>query len=315
MAGAAELSLLLLLSATTMSPEVNAGTQADAQSTPALASSGATVKADDEECAVVDVAASTATLHEAQQQARAAGASAPCVRVLLGQRVFRLVEPLVLSAADSHTTFVGGEITTGIDVPADAWNLSAYREVGTASSPVVASLEVSRLLNSTEWGKVAGSGTSGIGAGEHLSLLVQLGGIWRPMTVARWPNIPFDYGDVPPVNWTTISATCPCAGAPGGGCGTGAPSTACGVGCSSFQWADDTDRPMRWVTAAEEGRLFIHGFFKYLWRDHFAPITKVDVANRQLSTNISIGSTSGITNDSFYYAYGIHGEPACFCEF
>ena len=276
----------------------------------ASAASVATVKTDDK-CAVVDVS-NTATLHEAQRQARAAGASAPCVRVLLGQRVFRLAEPLVLSAADSHTTFVGGEITTAVDVPASAWNLPAERAVGgsTASSPVAASLEVSRLVNSSEWGKVDGSATSSV-PGEHLSLLVQVAGVWRPMTVARWPNIPFDYGDVPPVNWTTISATCPCAGAPGpgGGCGAGAPSSACGVNCSSFQWADDTDRPARWVTAAEEGRLFIHGFFKYLWRDHFAPITKVDVANRRLSTNASIGSTSGVTNDSFYYAYGLHGEP------
>jgi len=275
-----------------------------------LATSEAT--ADAEKCAVVDVAASTATLHEAQQQARAAGASAPCVRVLLGARVFRLVEPLVLSAADSHTTFVGGEITTAIDVPVDAWKLPADREVGsTASSQAgtaIATLEVSPLVNSTGWGKVTGSATSSV-PGEHLSLLVHVDGIWRPMTVARWPNVPFDYGDVPPVNWTTISATCPCAGAPGGGCGAGAPSSTCGVNCSFFQWANDTDRPTRWVTAAEEGRLFIHGFFKYLWRDHFAPITKVDVTNRQLSTNVSIGSVSGITNDSFYYAYGIHGEP------
>jgi hypothetical protein len=39
----------------------------------------------------------------------------------------------------------------------------------------------------------------------------------------------------------------------------------CGVGCKSFSWANDTDRPTRWVQAAREGRLFIHGFFKYMW--------------------------------------------------
>ena len=72
--------------------------------------------------------------------------------------------------------------------------------------------------------------------------------------------------------------------------------------CKSSTWANNTDRPLRWVEAAKEGRLLIHGFFKYLWKDAFQKITGVDVANRQLSTNASngIGSAYGITNDSFY---------------
>lgn len=61
------------------------------------------------------------------------------------------------------------------------------------------------------------------------------------------------------------------------------------------RWANDTDRPARWVAAAEEGRLFLHGFFKFLWSDHKTPITKVDVETRQLITNVSIGATYGIS--------------------
>lgn len=201
-------------------------------------------------CAVVDVSNTGATLHDAQRQARAAGASAPCVRVLLGQRVFRLAEPLVLSAADSHTTFVGGEITTAISVPVDAWHDQQRHQLqpeagGTAVSEAVArgslsgnnvwELDVTQLVNASQWGKVSGS--PGILPVAHLSLLVETAGVWRPMTVARWPNVPFDSGDTPPVNWTTVSATCVCPGSFGGGCGAGQASpSACGVGCDSFQW-------------------------------------------------------------------------------
>ena len=250
-------------------------------------------------CAVIDVSKTQATLHDAQKLARAAAASAPCVRVLLGGRSFRLAEePLVLSAADAHTSWEGGEITTAVDVPSSSWRADA----GASGS----SLDVTGLVDRSEWGAV--SGANGIVPSSHLQLLVQTRGIWRPMRIARWPNVPFDYGLVPPVNWTTISKTCPCSGGPSGGCDATHPPSQCGVGCKAFTWATDTDRPARWVTAAREGRLFIHGFFKYMWKDYFAPITSVDTVSRQLSTNLSIGGTYGITNDSFYYAYGLAEE-------
>eukprot|EP01048_Picozoa_sp_COSAG05_P024677 COSAG05_NODE_5916_length_1060_cov_1.047867_1_plen_338_part_01 len=257
------------------------------------------------ECAVVDVSETVASLHHAQRMARraAAAAKAPCVTVLLGNRTFRLAEePLVLSAEDSHTSWEGGEITTAIDVPGSAWQAAAAVDDSGSST-----LDITDLVTRSEWGAV--SGANGIVPGSHLSLLLRVGGIWRPMTVARWPNVPFNFGETPPVNWTTISKTCPCGGSStGGGCNADNPPSKCGLNCKSFTWADDTDRPARWVQAANEGRLFIHGFFKYMWKDYFATITEVDVATRQLTANTSIGGTYGITNDSFYYAYGMHEE-------
>ena len=66
---------------------------------------------------------------------------------------------------------------------------------------------------------------------------------------------------------------------------------------------------MGWVKAAAENRLFIHGSFKWLWRDYHTPITKVDPDTRQIFTNVSTGiSAGGVTNDSFWYAYGLHEE-------
>ena len=248
---------------------------------------------------MVDIRNATTNLHAAQAQARAAATSAPCVTVLLGQRSFRLTEPLLLSAADSHTSWHGGEITTAVDVPPSAWQ----RAGGTS----VSLLDVAPLVNRSEWGGFAGDANGEL-PGAHLSLLLQVHGIWRPMTVARWPNVPFSYGDVPPVNWTTISATCTCPGAPAGGCDKADKPGPCGVGCDWFSWANDTDRPLRWVDAAREGRLFVHGFFKYMWKDHFASIASVDVANRRMSSNGSIGGAYGVTNDSFYYAYGMREE-------
>ena len=128
----------------------------------------------------------------------------------------------------------------------------------------------------------------------HLSLLVKTKGVWRPMNVARWPNVPFDYADSPPVNWTTVAAT-RCA-----------PSNA---SCLELTWAATTDRPARWVTAAQEGRLFLHGFFAALWEDSRGQIQQVDVANRQLlSTVTNPQQTGGVNTDSIFYAYGMHEE-------
>jgi len=187
------------------------------------------------ECAVVDVSKTTATLYEAQQQARTAAASAPCVNVLLGDRTFRLgPDPFVLSAADSHTIWQGGDITTALDVPGRAW------EPGTAADGTAAeasdsegvsahhNLDISQFFNSTEWGKMGGE-MGGIYLPGHLSVLVQTRGVWRPMRVARWPNVDFEYGSTPPVNWTTVDSTCICP--KGSCCSSGCASASCGVGC------------------------------------------------------------------------------------
>ena len=253
-------------------------------------------------CAVVDVSASNVSLAEAQAAARAS--TALCTKIVLGQRRFRLKRPFVLIKADSNTRWVGGEFTTAIDVPAGAW-----RQAQQSNDPTVGlySTNVSRLVDRSEWGAVSGSASSVL-PDAHLTLLVKTRGTWRPMTLARWPNVPFYYADVPPVNWTTIDTACPCPGAPQGGCDATHHPRECGIGCKSFTWANTTDRPARWVKAANEGRLFIHGFFKYMWKDHFATITSIDVGSRRMISNTSIGGSYGLTNDSYYYAYGMHEE-------
>lgn len=236
-------------------------------------------------CAVVDISTGVSTLHEAQQQAREAAAL--CVIVRLGQRSYQLTEPLVLTFADSNTRWVGqgAEVTTGYDVPPEAW--TQVSENGVAAVQINASL----LVNRSQWGQLTLS--NGLEDG-HLSLLVKVGGVWRPMTVARWPNIPFEYADSPPTNWTTVAAT------------TCAPSN---TSCLEFTWAADTDRPARWVDAAKEGRLFLHGFFVALWKDSRGQIQHVDVANRQLrSTVTNPQQTGGVNNESIIYAYGMYEE-------
>jgi hypothetical protein len=165
-------------------------------------------------CVVLDISQTNVTLDAAQQQARAVLATAPCVNVLLGRRRFRLAQPFVLSAADSRTNWRGGEITTAVDVPAAAWQLPSDPS---ESRGETRALYVSRFVSRSEWGTIA-EDSSSLLPEAHLSLLLQYRGVWRPMTIARWPNVPFQYGDVPPVNWTTISKACTCPGAPGGGC-------------------------------------------------------------------------------------------------
>ena len=112
------------------------------------------------------------------------------------------------------------------------------------------------------------------------------------MALARWPNIPFEFDEVPPVAWTTV----------------GAVPDKCGALCKSFGWANATERPSRWAKAATEGRLFIHGFFKYLWRDARATIRKIDVAKRELSTGGPTISSSGVTDGGLWYAYNLEEE-------
>jgi hypothetical protein len=252
-------------------------------------------------CAIVDVSSGTTTLHDAQQKARTAAATAPCVTVMLGQRSFRLHKPLVLSAADSHTTWVGQgtDVTTAVDVPADSWK-------GNRSSAVL-TLDASPLIKRSNYGTLQCQPGTAL-PNEHMQLLVQApNGIWRPMTLARWPNVPFDVDGALPVNWTTVKSlgsNCTCPLTANGAC---VDAAACGAACKSFIWADDTDRPLRWVKAAAENRLFIHGLYKYLWHDFHTPITGVDPVKRLLSSNVSI-SPYGITNDSFWYAYGLIEE-------
>lgn len=244
-------------------------------------------------CAVVDISTGTETLHEAQQQARKAAAA--CVVVKLGHRSYQLFEPLVLTSADANTHWNGdgAEITTGYDVPSDAWVQTTENGVDAVQ------LNVSLLVNRSQWGRFTLS--NGL-EDAHLSLLVQIDDVWRPMSVARWPNIPFQYKDSPPVNWTGVAST-ECA-----------PSN---TSCLQFTWAADTDRPARWVNAAREGRLFLHGFFASLWSDSRGMITDVDVATRQLRSNTSYETfpfvewsqqNGGVNNQSKYYAYGMHEE-------
>jgi hypothetical protein len=210
-------------------------------------------------CAVLDWSSSSAGgLEEALTQARArkAASLAGCVDVKLGRRSFYQPQTLVLTAADSGTNLIGGEITAGVDVPPSAWkqkvsssSSSSSNSSGPAALPGTKVLELDTISLLALNGSSAQHAAFGSPLGTtHLQLLVEVQGVWRPMTLARWPNIPFEFDEVPPVAWTTVGAL---------------PDPKCGVLCKSFEWANDTERPSRWAKAATEGRLFIHGFFKY----------------------------------------------------
>lgn len=258
-------------------------------------------------CAVVDISTGTGSLVEAQQKARnvLAQGGSRCVNVMLGQRSFRLTEPLVLTAADASTNWIGrgADLTTAVDVPRSAWRKNP------SGSAAAMTLDVSSLIDPSNYGTLHSSPGASIPS-EYLALLVRTKGKWRPMTIARWPDVPFDdedEGHAPPVNTTTIKSlgpNCSCPKTPNGAC---VDMSVCGVGCKSFVWADDTDRPLSWVKAAAENRLFIHGSYKYIWRDYHTPVAAVDPARRLIVANVSI-SPGGITNDSFWYAYGLHEE-------
>ena len=134
----------------------------------------------------------------------------------------------------------------------------------------------------------------------HLQLLVEVRGTWRPMAMARWPNVPFEFDEIPPVNWSSVGAL---------------PDPNCGSTCRSFQWCtrenahhtgcNATERPADWVAAAAAGRLFVHGFFKYLWRDNRVQINTVDVSKQQLITNSTTISPTGVFPSAVWYAYGL----------
>ena len=239
---------------------------------------------DGSSCATIDVSGGTQTLQEAQALARTKTANGGCATVLLGQRSFGItsglvrpaVPPLALTSADSRTSYIGGELTAAIDVAPEDWSVPG----GDGS---VATLELP-----------AAAGELGDPTGvDHLQMAVEIDGTWRPMSLARWPNVPFEYDEVPPVNWTQV----------------GSVSSSCGAACKSFRWANDTEHPARWVKAAAEGRLFVQGFFKYLWRDSRSRIDKVDPLARTLSTNAATISASGLYANSPYFAYGhLHEE-------
>ena len=76
------------------------------------------------------------------------------------------------------------------------------------------------------------------------------------------------------------------------------------------QWGFEGERPLRWAKAATEGRLFVHGFFFWLWRDGYARIARVDSTKRQLITDktVSAASSDGwefpVGSNTTYYAFG-----------
>jgi hypothetical protein len=239
---------------------------------------------DSSSCTTIDVSGGTQTLQEVQALARTKTANGGCATVLLGQRSFGItsglvrptVPPLALTSADSHTSYVGGELTAAIDVAPEGWSVQG-------GDSGVATLELP-----------AAAGVLGDPTGvAHLQMAVEINGTWRPMSLARWPNVPFEYDEVPPVNWTQV----------------GSVSSTCGAACKSFVWANGTEHPARWVKAAAEGRLFVQGYFKYLWRDSRARIDKVDPLARTLSTDAATISASGLYANSPYFAYGhLHEE-------
>ena len=233
-------------------------------------------------CTLVHAAGS---LEEAQALARAATPTSHCVEVSLEGRAYTLADTLALTAADSNVSWIGvagkTEITSAVDIPATAWGRAP-------PSPAAAVLEVDArgLIGS------GAAGTTASGTQPRFGLLVELAGTWRPLTPARWPNLPFEYPHSPPTNWSSVASL---------------PNTSCGADCRSFRWGAGENRPARWAAAAAEHRLFLHGFFKYLWRDVRVQVTGVDAATRTFSTNGSI-SSSGVAPGGVWYAYNLKEE-------
>jgi hypothetical protein len=236
-------------------------------------------------CTVLDISStskqSTATILSAQHQARQlleqSATTTPCVTVLLTGRTF--TQALALTALDNRTRWIGGTFTDAIDIPSSAWTT-------TTTAPNQHSLN---LTHFNVLPRHLGDDVST----HHFQLLVQMPNTteWRPMMYARWPNIPFQYNEVPPVNWTQV--------------GTVPDDPQCGLQCRRFTWSTQTNRPMRWVQAAAEGRLYLQGLFKYMWRDNRVGIDHVDVKTRQLSTQSPTIGIDGVFPGALYFAYGM----------
>ena len=143
-------------------------------------------------CAVVDISNSTASLQAARLRARIAAHKAPCVEVLLGRRTFHLREPFVLQGKyDANTRWIGegAEITGAWDIDPQGWHKQS------------AGSKVFELRTSLLKGGTANLTAGSVVSSAHTQLLVRVRGVWRPMTLARWPNIPFALAPDPPVNW------------------------------------------------------------------------------------------------------------------
>ena len=244
-------------------------------------------------CTVLDISSasnqSTTTILSAQLQAQSllSQPTSKCVTVLLTGRTF--IQSLSLTTLDNRTRWIGGTFTDAIDIPSCMWTKTSKTSTSTTTT-----LQQQHSLNLNNFN----ISTSHLGddvSTQHFQLLVQMPITkeWRPMIYARFPNIPFFYKDkeTPPVNWTKV--------------GTVPDDPQCGLHCQRFTWSNKTNQPMRWVKAAAEGRLYVQGLFKYMWRDNRVGIDHVDVQKRQLSTQSPTIGVSGVYPGALYFAYGM----------
>ena len=249
-------------------------------------------------CKVIDVSSTsnnnTTTLISAQTQARHLLTTNNCVTVNLTGRTFRT--QLELTALDSHTRWLGGEFTDAIDLPIEAWQqqqTNTNHQHQYQREFHLNNLNVTRL-------NLGDSLTT-----NHVQLLIQLPtNRWHPLIFARWPNIPFHGStppatatqteiETPPTNWTTVGAV------------PSDPNCLLKSQCPTFQWSNQTHRPTRWVQAATQGRLYLQGLFKYMWRDNRVQINHVSCKNNSLMTDSVTIGTAGVYPGSLYYAYGM----------
>ena len=247
----------------------------------------------------IDATADGITLEQAQAQARAASkqchASRCGVTVQLGTRSVEINRSLVLTALDSGTSWVGAgaELTAATDLPPSLWTAAAAdsRMDPAAAHRIMALKLTAAGVPRSSYSNSDATTTCVAGASGaqtcHLGLLIapRPSGQWRRAQPARYPDVPMEWTNSPPVNWTHT---------------TSVPNISA-VGQRA--WGFEGNRPLRWGRAATEGRLFVHGFFWSLWRDARAKILSVDTAARQLVANMTVAAFEVGLNTT-YYAYG-----------
>jgi hypothetical protein len=247
----------------------------------------------------IDASTDGVSLEQAQAWARAVSQQcrASGTTVQLGARSIAVNRSLVLTALDSGTSWLGdgAEVTAAVDLRPALWTVAAAdSRMDPAAAQRIMALNLtaagvprSSYSNPDETTACVAGGSTGAQTC-HLGLLIapRVGlQMWRRAQPARFPDVPMEWENSPPVNWTHTTSV-PNISADG-----------------QRAWGFEGNRPRRWGGPAAEGRLFVHGFFWSLWRDARAKILRVDASARQLVANKTV-STFQVGLNTTYYAYG-----------
>ena len=221
-------------------------------------------------CATVEVSNGTeAALRAAQARARQAMAGsrgAQCVEVQLGSHRFELSTPLELTAADSHTQYVGksASISGAVSVPASALAPLSLAQQKLFKPTVVDNV---RAISLTSLGVNPGhlkplayaGGNACIMANVYRALGAELFDGQHQMRMARWPQV-----SIPPAasDWAHIVT---------------ANSSTNPQNWSSVAVAlNNTDQLKRWQEqVARGGQVYTHGLWEQNWADTHRRIEQV----------------------------------------